>query len=67
MEYSTTPLLTKLSTGPDSRNYVVLRLVSKSHALEHSSKSPKTDAPSPPEKKAPASLKLSFGSSSKTD
>ncbi len=67
MEYSTTPLLTKLSTGLDSRNYVVLRLVSKKPALEPSSKSPKTDAPLLPAKKARAYLKLSSGSPSKTD
>ncbi len=47
--YPTNNPVTELSTGPNSKPYVVLRLVSSDRKKTSPSASPRTDGPSPPD------------------
>ena len=49
VNYPTNNPATELSTGPNSRPYVVLRLVSSDRKPVSPSVSPKTDGPLPPD------------------
>ena len=49
VNYPTNNPATELSTGPNSKPYVVLRLVSSDRKPVSPSASPRTDGPSPPD------------------